>query len=529
MPDKKNRKEGAAKQSSAKELGVRTARAASLLISGRFVSIIISAAMFIIVARLLQPHNYGIYVLIMSAATIISTIGNPNIGNYLKERIPRLAAQKKTAEAGTALGDAFLISLCIGAALLIISVIFGNTISTYFLKAPNYNFALDLGFISVLASLLYSTFNDALISINKSGGAAFASIVHSTIQAVTSVSLVFMGFGIIGALSGFSIGLVFAFIFELYIANKTHPIRFAVKGMAKRFAEAINFSKYLTFSGVISSIVSNFSTIYLSFFVLPSIIGDYGIAQKALSAIDVITGSIALALIPMFSEAKQRSPSGPDAGKLFYYSIYLSLLVATPVVLFISIFSHVLIVLLFSASYAGATLYMQLIMLSIPISIFGAYGVNFVIGIGEPGKVMKYTLITGLVSVAAMVPLTMYFGVVGTIAAIFYIGNIIPGMLYVKYILRRGAKLNLSKISRVILANAVPAIALSAMLLLNLQPILELVLGAIIYLAIYPILAAKFGAIEVKDIALIKESGDKLPFVGGILNAFLNYAAAFTS
>ena len=515
------------KQSATEELGVRTAKAASLLISGRFISIVISAAMFIIVARLLQPHNYGIYILIMSAATIIGTFGNPNLGNYLKEKIPRLASSKKAGGPGVLLADAFLLSVAIGTILLLIGVALGNLISTYFLQATTYNLALDIGFISILLNLLYSTFNDALISVGKSGSAASAAILHSIAQALASVLLVLAGYGIIGALLGYSIGLLLSSGLEVYLANRKYRLHFELKGMLSRFHVAIGFSKYLTLSGIISGILTNISNVYLGFFVLPAVIGDYGIAQKVLSAIDVITGSIALALIPMFSEAQYRRRSGIEPGKLFYYSIYLSFLVATPVVAYITIFSHDLILLLFSSTYLGATLYMQLVVLSILVSVFYVYGTNFVIGVGKPDKVLKYAVITSIITLASMVVLTKYFGVVGTIISIFYIGSIVPDILYLNYLIAHGSKIDVQKILRVILANVVPAIPLVAMVLLGVFPVLALILGAAIYIAVYPVVAAKFRAIETKDVELIRKSGNKLPFLGGILNALLDYALRF--
>ncbi len=514
-------------QSATEELGVRTANAASFLISGRFISIIISATMFIIVARLLQPHDYGIYVLIMSVAGIIGTLGNPNLGNYLKEKIPRFKQLKKGLEAGTALGDALLLSISVGALLFLLSLVLGNLIAVYFLQTTSYSFALDVGLASVLLTLVYSTLNDALISVDRSSGAAMSSIVHSSIQAFSSVALILLGFGIAGALAGFSIGLLFTSMLELYLVNKQYKIKFSINGMLKRFMGAINFSKYLTLSGIISGMLTNISTVYLGFFVLPSTIGDYGIAQKALSALDVITGSIALALIPMFSEARQRKKSGIDAEKLFHYSIYLSLLIAAPVIIFIAVFSHEIILLLFSSTYLGATLYMQLIILSVLISIFGAYGTNFVIGIGKPHKVMKYSLITGAITLAAMIVFTKYFSIIGTILAIFYVGNIVPGVLYVRYILKHGAMINVPKLLRVMIANLAVVAVLAALLMASLEPILNLVIGAVLYFAIYPILAAKLGAIESKDVELIRKSGSRLPMIGGILNALLNYASMF--
>ncbi len=518
---------GPASGNATEALGVRTAKTASFLMSGRFVGIVISTAMFVIVARLLQPHDYGIYILIMSAAGIIGALGNPNIGNYLKEKIPRIRPERRAHDAGTALGDALFLSIGIGVILLLVALALGNVISSYFLHTGSYGLALMVGFLSILLGIVYSTLNDALISVGSGSGAATAAVVHSSAQAIVSITLVLLGYGITGALAGFSAGLLLASTVEFYLLHRIYPLRFTANGMLRRFREAIGFSKYLTISGFISGILSNISTVYLGFFVLPSTVGDYGISQKVLNALDILVGSIALSMIPMFSEAQRMKDPSTQAGKLFHYSIYLSLLFATPLVVFITVFSHDLILLLFSSTYLGATVYMQLITLSLFVSIFFTYGTNYMIGVGKPRKVLKYAVFTGIVTLASMIPMTLYFGVIGTIIAIFYIGNLLPSALYLNYISGHGARFEARKILLIILSNIVPGLMLCALALSGLQPIIALIIGAALYFAVYPALAAKTRAIGQKDIGIMRMAGARLPVIGPVLDALLVYASRF--
>ncbi len=118
-------------QSVTEELGMRTAKAASFLISGRFISLMISAVMFIVIARILAPHDYGIYILIMSAVTIVSTVGNTNLGPYLKEKVPRLKKDGKQLKIGVVMNDALLLNIIAGAILVAVSVALGNSLSVY--------------------------------------------------------------------------------------------------------------------------------------------------------------------------------------------------------------------------------------------------------------------------------------------------------------------------------------------------------------------------------------------------------------
>ncbi len=524
------------KQSATEELGLRTAKAASFLISGRVLALIISAAMFVVVARLLAPHNYGIYVLITSVVAFITTLGNPNIGPFLKEHIPRLKAKNKTDEIGVAMGDALLLSVLLGGGLVVLCIALGNQISTYFLNTTLYIYALDIGLIAIVFNLSFNTFSDALISINHSEKAAGAAVVHSVVQALVSIGLILLGYGVIGALLGFSAGLAVSFLLQLYLVHRKYPLKFKFNGMFKRMKETINFAKHLTLSGMISTVLLYFSVIYLGFFEIPSIIGFYGIAQKIGASLDLFGASIALALIPMFSEAFGRRRSGINVERLFYYSVYFSLVFATPAIMLVVIFAQPLILLFFGAAYLGATPYLQLIAVSLLIIVVANFGPNLLIGEGNTRKVLKYAIISGVLELIAMISLTYYFGVVGMIAAVFYLGNFILAALYVNYLWKTGsaeAKIRFRKILQLLLANLVVA-GIVALVLSLASPFLGVVsyaltiaVGIVLYLIIYPVVAALLHGVERSDLELLKGASSTMPVLGPVFGYLLGYTTRF--
>ncbi len=380
--------------------------------------------------------------------------------------------------------------------------------------------------VSVLFSLVFAVFNEALVSINRSGAASYIAVVHTVIQLITSVTLVYLGFGVAGALAGFSAGLVVSLIIEIYLVHVRYPLRFELSGLRSRWSEALNFAKHIALSTVISSVLLNLAVLYLGFFVSAAVIGDYGIASKAGYALDTFVGSIGIALIPMFSEAASRKKEGMNIEALFHYSIYFSLLFAAPIMILIAVFSKELILLLLGAAYVSATIYMQLIAIGL-LFLFGIFGINFVIGNGKPQKVLKYAIISGIVEILAIVALTQYFNVIGTILAVFYVGNIVPALLYLNYMRKVSAKLRGDKILRVFVANAIVGLLLLPLILFNARNFIGLIIGIALYSMLYPIIAAKLGAVEKKDLEMLGTAGRNLPFLNSLLDAVLNYTARF--
>ncbi len=77
------------------EVGSATASVASLMVFGRFAAMFVSGITFIIVARLLGPSVYGIYVLAISYAGFFGGIADLGVSTALNKFIAQYRASGK--------------------------------------------------------------------------------------------------------------------------------------------------------------------------------------------------------------------------------------------------------------------------------------------------------------------------------------------------------------------------------------------------------------------------------------------------
>ncbi len=510
------------------KLASRMTNVAAFLVTGKFFALLINAITFLIIARILGPSNYGIYTIVMSVAALLGGFGNPNLGAYISERAPKLISANKKKETKLVFGDTLILSLIIGIILTAIGLIFGTAISEYTLHTTAYVLILDLGIATIFFSLLYSTLNSHLLSLNKGKSLASTSILHASTQALFGITLVFLGFGIGGAISGFLAGLIFGTIFEFYIIIKSTGIAFNLMGIKTRFKKILLFSKDIAYSNVLSTAIGNFSVIFLGLIVSAALVGDYGIASRIGSLIDVFVGSIAMAILPMFSEAIYRQKSGANAGKLFFYSTYMSILFGAPIILLFVVFSKQIITVALSSTYLAAVPYMQLISIGILIGIFGSYGTNFLISSSKQSKILKYTALSVFVQFIALFILTPILGVSGMIIAIFFIGSIISDILYINYLSKSGIKLHRGKFFRLMLANIL-FVTILFLVSLTTSSFLSFIVGFALIFVLYPILVGKLGAILRTDIEILKTASESVPILGHIMYGIIEYASRFCS
>lgn len=201
------------KKNLTKSLGKRMTHVASFLVAGKAISLIINLFTFVIIARLIGPSNYGIYTIIMAIAALFGGFGNPNITAYIAERAPKLISAGKLSEAKRLFGDTLVLSIIFGIILTTIALFLSPFLSSYSLHNLSYSLILDFAILTIFFSLIYSTLYYHILSLNKGGSLATSSVIHATSQGIFGIMLVLLGFGILGAISGFLLGLIIGNIF----------------------------------------------------------------------------------------------------------------------------------------------------------------------------------------------------------------------------------------------------------------------------------------------------------------------------
>ena len=512
------------------ELARKTAKSASFLVSGKVVSMLIQVFMFVVVARLLLPKGYGIYTLALSTAGFASAVGSLNIGTYLNERIPFLIAKKKTHQIKNALGDAAIAIVLPGVALSLIGIALSVPIAEYVLHSVALYPVIIIAMATIAFSFIYNSFNLILVGFHDGKSSGIGMILYSVVQAVFSILLVYLAGTlqgkIEGAIAGYIIALFAASLFQIFASSKPYGISFEIKGMRKRIGEMLRFSMPLTYSNIIGTIVTNFSVIFLGIFVLPSFVGYYGVASRIGTLIDVVAGTMATVLIPMFAEAINSKGISGKIDRFFYYSVYFGLLFTTPMVLYVTVFAHALMNTLFSSYYNGSTFYMQLVGIGMLIGILGSFATQLVISTRETKVVFKYSLYVGIVEFLALLVLVPIFHVVGLIAAMLYVGGLATDILFMRYLKKKGIRISFGKDLRILLANIILGIFLALLFLVG-NPEIMLAAGILVILVAYPPILVKIGAVADEEMKLLRKIGGGVPLVGRILNMMIGYAEIF--
>ncbi|MCL4381917.1 oligosaccharide flippase family protein [Candidatus Marsarchaeota archaeon] len=523
------------------EIGSKAMNVASFILGGKVISLLLLAASFIIVVRLLGPSNYGLYILVLATVGFFGAIGNFGVGSAFNKFIPEYRVKNRIGEIEKILANGFAIIL-ISNIVLILIILF---LSGFFANTSFHNFQIpagsnqaypysyivmliQIGSLSLITGMLYNISIDALIGFQKGKHLAISTIVLALVQSVLSIVLIFAGFGALAPLLGYIAGLLAAFlvaVYFLYIPNKLRIVRPSFEGIKK----LIRFSWPIAVSNFFGTVMNNLILIILGLFAVAAVIGNLGVAVKTGSLIDLISGSISISLIPAFSIGFMNEKIKKSIGKMYSYSVYFSFVFLTPMIAALVVFSKQISYTAFGGVYALAPEYIAVFGIGFLIGIFSMYNSQLLISANKVRKLLKYNIIIVIIQLALIPVLIPTLGGLGAAMLTFLVGPIIMNIVMATVLRKEFAiSFKASKLFRLMVANLAVVLAfLPVFLFLQSHYILQIALAVIIVFVLYPPLLAITKAVGKNEIDIMYNMTSKIPIVNKIIPYVLAYSKYF--
>ncbi len=513
--------------SNLKELGIRTGGVASFMLAGKLVAVAIGVIALIVVARLLGPAQYGGYTLAVGISGVFIAFGGLGIGQYLGKNLPALIIKGDMAEVGAIIGSSLVLLIVIGLLLTAVGYALSGTIIHYMFNNNAGTGIIIAALSNVLVSILMGNSLSALIGLGEEEKAAITGVVSTAVQAAVSILAVLYGFGAEGAVFGITIGLLFGSVYA--ITQILHKVRLNISfaEVRNRARAMLGFSMPLTLSATMASFASNLSIVFLAAFVTSSAMGCFGIANKVGNFIDVITGSLGVAILPMFASAYSKKSTRNSVGKLYEYSIYFGVLFTAPVIVYLAVFSQPIITFLFSSAYSNAPFYIAIVGIGILASIVGMYGPTLATIMGDVKRVLYYASISVAAQLISMAVLVPAYGALGLIVSLFFVNGIVLDILYMRYVRTElGFRINYN-MARILMANVVLALIFMGMTAFQFANGAEIFLGGVILLIAYPALIGALGAVDRERLSIMSQVGSRIPVIGFLVKAISDYSGYF--
>jgi O-antigen/teichoic acid export membrane protein len=510
-----------------KAIGSGGAGVASFILFGKFISIIVTGLSFIIVARVLGPSVYGVYTLIIGTMGLVTATGTFGVSTSINKFVSEYVHSGQRSKIGELIFNSIFPIFIIGLVVAGIVFLLSGFLSTQILHTGSYSNLVIISSFYIMLSMLYDTAYGALVGFGKR--LASVQAIQSGSQAVISITLALLGFGAAAPIVGLELGLFFGLVAALLTIIIREGIRIVPKIDYQRLKEIFTFSLPIGVSGFLGAVANNIGIIILGVVSTTVVAGNFGVASKVAALLDLIIGSIYMASISMFSTAFMNKDNRTLVPKLYSYAFYVALVFVTPMVFYIAVLAKPFSYVAFSGLYKSGPEYIALVGLGILLGLLGTYAGALLISAGKVKKVLKYNAIVFVAEMAAILLLVPRFSGMGLIVSVYLVASLTTSAVFFWGIRRTfNVKLNLGKLSRVIIANLVAAgCMLVPYLVFPTYFIPVLVLGAAIEVAVYPLLLGITGAVGKEDVKRLSHVFGELPVFGGVVVRLLDYTSIF--
>jgi len=497
---------------------------------GVVVSTLVSAAGVIVLARVLQPQNYGLYTIALAAPNLIGTFRDWGMNSAMIKYTAQYSAEEKIDRARGILFSGLVFEVTLGLALSFLSFFLSGFIANDIFRRP-ITALIQISSFSVLAGALLNAAQAGFTGREQLMPSSVTIVLAALFRSILSPVLVFLGLGVSGAVIGYTVGVLgggtVGTILLLEIFHSLGEKRAGSVGgenwtVWKTMKSMFRYALPLSISSIFNSFLAQFYNFIIAIYASNFIIGNYAVASNFTVLLTFFTVPIGTMLFPAFSKldvARDRE----TLKEIFQSSIKYSSLLVVPSTFALIALANPIVSVLFGEKYSSAPLFLALLAASYLLTLIGQLTtLNLISGQGETRLYLNLAIVNMVVGIVMAVFLVPTLGVIGLIMTMIFDG--VPGLLVsLKWIKSHyGATVDWVSSTKILASSgATAAVTYFALSILGLSSWAGLLLGLVIFAGLFLLIAILVRLLKEVDFVNFRVMSSGLGPLRGVVNKIL--------
>jgi len=475
-------------------------------------SSIISALGVMIVAGILSEGEYGLYTIALTAPLLIQQFRDFGIDQATIRYTAQYNQENAPNKIKNILAAAISFEILLGLTLSITVYLLSGFLAANIFNRPEISPLIQIASFTIFAQALIQVADSAFIGYEKMKYRSTNLVVQSTLKTLLMISLVVSGFGVFGAILGYTIaflltGVTSLTLLYLKIYKKLRKQNNNKLEILQTLKNMFKYGLPLSGSIILSGFISQFYNLLVAIYLTDQIIGNYRVAINFAVLVAFFVSPVSIIMFPVFSKINaQKEPK--TLRNVFQFSVKYASLLIIPATFMVMVLSQPAVSTLFGLEKYQQT--PQYLSLYISLYLFTAFGhlssENLIKGQGRTDINLKLSILSSTIGTILALTLIPTYGIIGLITTI--LTSTILKLAFSLWWIKKhyNFTINWKSSTKILAASATSAlITYITITQLNLANWITLILGATIYLATYIITAPLIGAINQKDITNLKE------------------------
>ena len=492
------------------------------LFIGKLVSTAILAIEAVILGVFIRDADYGLYVVALIPVATFSLFQDWGVDPAITRYCAQCGFENREANLRSTIIAGLTFKVAMGVILSIASLATANFVATTIFGRPESAFLISTATVTIFSTAILGTAQSVFIGFEQISLYNVTVICPAIVQSVVAASLVILGYGAAGALTGYALSIVVASILSIVLLyssvlrNLPHEVNKA--SMLQTLKSLLHYGVPLAMATILAGILTQFYSFIMASCVDNAMIGNYRTATNFALVLAFFTFPISTVLFPAFSKVDPKRELSL-LKTVFALSVKYTALLFVPVTLAVMVLSGPMMGALFGDKWSYSPFLLSLIGGVNLIVLLGDLSINsFFSAMGETRLQMKLYLLTFLIGVPLGFLLVPKLGITGVIIGPFVAG--IPKLFIGLYLSwkRYDVKIDFQASAKIFTASAIAAgIALLALSVMNTTSWLKLFIGGTLFLLVYLISAPLTGAVNQTDVDNLRAMFSGLGFISKLL------------
>jgi stage V sporulation protein B len=506
------------------QMGKTSATGSFQLLIGVATSTIIMAVGAIILGRFLGADGYGLYGIVVIPSTLINLFRDWGINSAITKYVASLRVTNRTEEIHDVIVAGLIFEVASGLALSFLSLALATFIASTVFHRPESAVFIAIISVSIISGSLLAASQAVFIGFERWKLNSFTVICQAIVKTVIGPVLIFLGYSVLGAVIGYTVGFIAAGIIGLatFYFILFRPLRKKATGnssITKTLKEMLRYGVPLSIASILGGILGQF----YSFIVVPltsnTLYGNYITALNFTTLLTFLTIPIATVLFPAFAKLDPKKEH--ELVKTVYAaSIKYTSILLVPATMAMMALSGPMIGTLYGEKYVYGPFFLTIFVIGNLFTVFGSLSAGGLLtGLGQTRIPMTQSIITVAIGLPLGVILIGMFQITGLIVASVIAG--LPSMFWGLYWIWKHyeAKADFQSSAKILAASAIAAVAAYLpTVFLNTANWIKLIIGLVIFLTVYVFGAPLIGAICQDDITNLRSMFSSMGIVSKIMN-----------
>jgi stage V sporulation protein B len=473
---------------------------------GTSVSTVIRALGAIILGLLILPSDMGLYVVALIPSTTLSMFQDWGVSTALGRYLAKYRATNEQSEQRKVVLAGLVYIIITGSVLTITSLILVNFFAFTVYHRPESAFLIGIVSVTILSGTISSGIQSMFVGFEQMKYNSYLAIISAVTYSLFAPLLVYLGYGAIGAVIGFTIssviqGVLYLLFLYFFVLKKLLGAKVTMSEIGRTIIMLLRFGVPLGIGGLVGNLGTPFFSFLMATYVTDIMIGNWKIATNFVILITFVTVPIGNVLFPAFSKIDPKTEKHLIK-TIFASSVKYTNIFLVPLTMALAVLAAPLINSIYNDKWPFAAPLLALNIIFYLLCLLGNRSMPHILSaMGETKLLLEMSVISLAISIPVAFILIPSLGLIGMIIGVPIAA--LPSMFIGLYFIWKhyDAKIDLNSSARIFLSSILATAAVYLVLnFFNASYWILLAGGSILFLTIYLVSIPLVGAVNLSDV-----------------------------